>query len=286
VTHRHRRAAIAIGLLIAGLGAPEPVRAKRRAPAEVKAVIQDGVRYVVPHFGALHGKKQNGGYVQARRADSDELLWDRMVYSVSYDEKLERDAQDVFITGLTLKGGALLVENELGETFEMDLGSGACKAVGKKSDRTAVVGVEAASACEALVARATPKDWRRVEQRDGFVLFLPPSCAPDSHGPRFVHGGSRWRCGTVSVELVWGMWGAGTAGKAGGADAKECPGTLAGVPVLFSMGGSELRRAVWYRTGYVHEPIVEAWSSIATDIPVLEAITRSGLLAGPRGPNR
>jgi hypothetical protein len=122
---------------MAAVGAPQGVRAKRRPPAPVEAVSRDGVRYVVPHFGILHGKAQNGGYVQARRVGSDELLWDRMVYSVAYDERLERDVQDVFITRIAVKGRALLVENDLGETFEMDLDSGSCKPIVKKSKRTA-----------------------------------------------------------------------------------------------------------------------------------------------------
>ena len=62
---------------------------------------------------------------------------------MTYDEKLERDVQDVFITRLAVKGRALVVENALGETFEMDLDSGACRPVVKESKRTvAAAGLE------------------------------------------------------------------------------------------------------------------------------------------------
>ena len=105
--------------------------------------------------------------------------------------------------------------------------------------------------CEARAAAQPPAEWRRVEQH-GFSFFLPSSCSPDPETPDFIHGGSRWRCGSVGVDLVWGMWGTGS----------------------------------WYRTGHIHEPIVSAWSSLAADVPQLQAITESGVLAGERGPNR
>jgi len=138
---RTRIASVMIGVLLA-IGVPQTTHAKRRPPAEVKAVVKDGIRYSAPHFGALHGKLQNGGYVQAQETSSGKLLWDRMVYRVIHDARLERDAQDVFIVRVSVNEGTLLVENELGETFEMDLATGRCKAVIKKSTRTHI-GTEA-----------------------------------------------------------------------------------------------------------------------------------------------
>lgn len=125
------------GVLLA-LGGPQTAHAKRRPPPEVTPVVAGGTRYTVPHFGALHGKEQNGGYVQAWEVGSGTLLWDRMIYRVVYDTKLERDAQDVFIARISVEDGALLVQNDLGERFEMDLGKGAVKAVVKTSNRTEV----------------------------------------------------------------------------------------------------------------------------------------------------
>jgi hypothetical protein len=66
--------------------------------------------------------------------------------------------------------------------------------------------------CEARSLPRAAQPWQRTEQGDGFAFFLPPSCIPDTETPRFVHGGSRWRCGTIGVEIVWGMWGAGSFG--------------------------------------------------------------------------
>jgi len=141
--------------------------------------------------------------------------------------------------------------------------------------------------CDAPALRVTPHDWQRIEQGDSFLLFIPPSCTPDPAPQRFVHGGTRWHCGTLSVQVVWGMWGSGSAAEAAGEGAGECRAVFSGgVPVLVSTPGRTYRRAVWYLTGYPHEPLVVASSAFAEDIPLLETVTRSGVLAGPRGPNR
>jgi hypothetical protein len=116
------------------------VESKKAAPKTVAPVTHGGIRYEAPHFGSSGGRDQNGGYVQARAADDDRLLWERMVYRIRYDPALERDVQDVFITSLSLSedGRRLLVDNDKGERYEMDLGSGAVVAVRKTSARTSV----------------------------------------------------------------------------------------------------------------------------------------------------
>jgi hypothetical protein len=124
-----------VAVLLA-LSSPETAHAKRRPPAEIEPVVKNGIRYVVPHFGALHGKEQNGGYVQAFQVKSGKLLWDRMVYRVVQDATLEGDAQDVFIVRIGVGDAALFVEDELGNTFEMDLASGHVRALVGKSGRT------------------------------------------------------------------------------------------------------------------------------------------------------
>jgi hypothetical protein len=125
----------------AGAGTAE---AKRVPPKEVAPVVVGGVRYEVPHFGALHEKSQNGGYVQAWGVKTRKLLWDRMVYRIRYDENLERDVQDDFITAIRVKDGHLLVKTERSEEFDMDLGSGAVRALSALSTH-----VELASATKA-----------------------------------------------------------------------------------------------------------------------------------------
>jgi outer membrane protein assembly factor BamB len=121
------------------------VFAKRRAPAKVEALVANGVRYVVPHFGWEHQKTQNGGYVQAWNVETGSLVWDRMVYRVVKDPRLEGDVQDVFITELTLADGQLQIANERGERYVMDLASGQVRASVKLPGNTALPDPEAQS---------------------------------------------------------------------------------------------------------------------------------------------
>lgn len=115
---------------------PETTHAKRIAPAPVKAVVHEGVRYVVAHFGQGPAGDVRGGYVQAWDVATQKRLWSRMVYSTRYEERLEGDVQDVFITKLERVDGKLLVDNELRERYEMDIASGKVTALVKKSART------------------------------------------------------------------------------------------------------------------------------------------------------
>lgn len=107
----------------------EIAHARRMAPKAVRPVVAAGIRYQAPHFGALHGKDQNGGFVQAWDLRKKTLLWDRMVYRIHYDRMVETDVQDVFITRLRIEGTKLLVTNERNERFEMDLPSGSVRAL-------------------------------------------------------------------------------------------------------------------------------------------------------------
>jgi hypothetical protein len=139
-----------------------------------------------------------------------------------------------------------------------------------------VTGAEApVPACPAIPASSIPRDWKRVTLRNGFSVALPPSCVAQEQ-PRTMHGGDRWQCGTIGVEVVWGMWGASSFGKT----ESQCRRTVSGIATLESVRreGDNEQQIVWYRTGSVHEPIVSAWSAKAPDRPTIQTITRSGAL--------
>jgi acyl-CoA hydrolase len=99
--------------------------AKRGPPEPVTPVVHNGVKYVAPN--------QNGreGRVEARDAKSDKLLWGVTVYTVPIDPNLEEDVQWVFIAGLALRDGALLVTNEKNQQFVLDLKTKEVKKVEK-----------------------------------------------------------------------------------------------------------------------------------------------------------
>jgi hypothetical protein len=113
-----------VGLLLSG-----DASASRIAPPDVKPVVRNGVRYEVPHFGAFHGKDQNGGFVQAWDVGTNTLLWDRMIYRVTYSRDRPGCVQDTFITSIHLNRDVMIVTNEQAEEFELNLTTGKVRAL-------------------------------------------------------------------------------------------------------------------------------------------------------------
>jgi hypothetical protein len=64
------------------------------------------------------------GYVQAFELPSHRKLWETKVYHVWIIPLLEEDVQWVFISGMQVQDGQLLVRNENGRTYRLDLKTG------------------------------------------------------------------------------------------------------------------------------------------------------------------
>jgi outer membrane protein assembly factor BamB len=105
-----KSALLALCLVLAGVVATS---AKRAAPRAVAPVVADGIRYSAP-LEAM-------GFVVAATPDTGKELWRVRIYEVRVDPNLERDVQDVFITSLTVKDGTLIITNERGESYALDL---------------------------------------------------------------------------------------------------------------------------------------------------------------------
>ncbi|MBI4711763.1 MAG: hypothetical protein HY762_00390 [Planctomycetes bacterium] len=100
----------ALGILYCGISMGE---AKRAAPKEVEPVVNKGVKYTAP--------QDKIGYVQAWNVEDEEMLWEKKVYDVKIDPKLEEDVQQIHITSLSVKDDKLIVVNEAKEKYEIDL---------------------------------------------------------------------------------------------------------------------------------------------------------------------
>jgi hypothetical protein len=103
-------------LVILALVASVPsVQAKRAAPAMVEPVIIGPVRYSAspdPEFM---------GFVIATDVSTGKELWRQRIYNVPINPLREKDVQWVFITSLRQEGDALLISDERGENFRLDL---------------------------------------------------------------------------------------------------------------------------------------------------------------------
>jgi hypothetical protein len=87
--------------------------AKRVAPTPVPPVTIGSTKYSAP--------SDKMGHVVATDTSNGKELWRVRIYSVLINPFLERDVQDVFITSLVISGGTLLIENERGDKYTLDV---------------------------------------------------------------------------------------------------------------------------------------------------------------------
>ncbi len=97
---------------------PFSASAKRPAPKPVPPVVFQGVEYRAPLSVARMG------HVEAVEVATGKKLWDTMVYQVWRNPLAEEDNQWVFITSLLIRDRKLLVSNENGTRFRIDLKTG------------------------------------------------------------------------------------------------------------------------------------------------------------------
>ena len=97
------------------------MQADRIPPPEVKPVTIGDVRYEVIHWGKDRFG-QNGGYIGAFDARSDDELWTLQIYEIEYDPEMEGDVQDIFISSMskTIFGGKLKLTDEEGRKWVVD----------------------------------------------------------------------------------------------------------------------------------------------------------------------
>ncbi len=86
---------------------------KRAAPKPVAPVVSNGVEYTAP-VDAM-------GFVVATDSATRKELWRAQIYKIVRDPNLEGDVQDVFITTLELDRTRLLITDERGRRFALDL---------------------------------------------------------------------------------------------------------------------------------------------------------------------
>ena len=107
-----------ISLAAATLVWPASASAKRRAPSLVPPVVWQGVEYRAPL------DVEHMGYAQAFELPSGRKLWETKVYQVWIVPTLEEDNQWVFISGMRVQNGKLVIRNENGKSYRLDLKTG------------------------------------------------------------------------------------------------------------------------------------------------------------------
>jgi hypothetical protein len=94
--------------------APGAALAKRAAPRPVLPLRAQGVEFSAPQDLGM-------AVVEARDLASGMPLWRRQIYTVVVDPSVEADVQACAITSIKAGKGCLLVENERGGRYALDL---------------------------------------------------------------------------------------------------------------------------------------------------------------------
>ncbi|TFG22236.1 MAG: hypothetical protein EU529_11050 [Promethearchaeota archaeon] len=92
---------------------PPIISPSRGPPKRAQPLIHNNVMYIAP-LNKL-------GYIEARDAKTDELLWDLKIYDVEYDPRLERDVQEIYITSIQSISGGLEVSDECNTKYFVNL---------------------------------------------------------------------------------------------------------------------------------------------------------------------
>lgn len=113
-------------ILLLSLLATCPLWAKR-LPPPIILPVDDGIyRFVIRENGQPnHAHVYRGGHVVAYLRATGEKLWEKYLYKVQMDPKVEADVQNVFIYKMFLqKPNLLILENERHEWFALDRRTG------------------------------------------------------------------------------------------------------------------------------------------------------------------
>lgn len=90
--------------------------AKRVAPKPVVPLVMNGVRYEAPFTG-------QAGIIEAYDVTTGKLLWTLPVYKIDFDNDMEKDVQEVYITAIAQNAdkNSLLVTDERRRVWVVDL---------------------------------------------------------------------------------------------------------------------------------------------------------------------
>jgi hypothetical protein len=112
---------ILIVTLTFGFMLPNLAKGERDSPKGVEPVIYDGIKYVAVGMSSVQAWDVKTVENLSELWDVAKPLWELKVYEVEYNTDLERDVQDVWITSLSIEDGKLIVVNEKGDKYEVDL---------------------------------------------------------------------------------------------------------------------------------------------------------------------
>jgi hypothetical protein len=114
-----------------------PPQFKRVGPRGVPEISIGSHRYTAIHWGRERKLGQNGGYLSVTDAATGREIAVIKVYDIEYDEHMETDVQDVFITSIErLSDRTLVVDDERGRRYVVDCDTHAVRLLNPESAKS------------------------------------------------------------------------------------------------------------------------------------------------------
>lgn len=94
-----------------------------RIPPQLAKPIEHGGIIYKTEYGHNHGHDQDGGLLLAVDKKDGKSLWSILAYIIDFDEEMEKDVQEEYISRITVShdGCYLLLESEFKRHFKVDL---------------------------------------------------------------------------------------------------------------------------------------------------------------------
>jgi hypothetical protein len=103
------------GLMLLSLANTDAALAKRLPAPIVQPAVANGIKYVAPN------KIGTKGIIQAWNIKTGKKLWEKTLYTVRLNPKLETDVQWLYIQSIQIKGNQIIATNEQNQRYSINL---------------------------------------------------------------------------------------------------------------------------------------------------------------------
>ena len=98
----------------------DSAEAKRPKPKKVPTAEYKQIKYTATQAPS-QSHTQQGGYIEAWNQKTNQRIWELKIYDNKFDPGLPREDQEVYITSLKMDGALLIVANEIGDEFQVNI---------------------------------------------------------------------------------------------------------------------------------------------------------------------
>jgi hypothetical protein len=115
MTMRTKFLSLLTGLMLLSLTNTDAALAKRLPAPIAQPAVANGIKYIAPN------KIGTKGIIQAWNIKTGKKLWQKTLYTVRLNPKLETDVQWLYIQSIQIKGNQIIATNEQNQRYSINL---------------------------------------------------------------------------------------------------------------------------------------------------------------------